>query len=75
MLGIGVGVSLVGKMRRCLLGGSHRTRAMEGLSLKEKTCKALTSLQKEFHTYWKDIFSYKNSTFTNYTVIQCTRFR
>lgn len=34
VLGIGVGISLVGRIRRCLFGGSHRTTAMEGLSLK-----------------------------------------
>lgn len=35
VFGIGVGVSLVGRIRRCLFGGSQRTRAIEGLSLKE----------------------------------------
>lgn len=44
VFGIGVGISLVGRIRRCLFGGSQRTRAIEGLSLKEKNQSNLVPL-------------------------------
>lgn len=57
VLGIGVGVSLVGRIRRCLFGGSHRTTAMEGLSLKEKNQTNVAALEKRYkYIYYIYIF-------------------
>lgn len=60
VFGIGVGVSLIGRIRRCLFGGSQRTRAIEGLSLKEKKKQARFSSFGKHSTFIYQMFFFQS---------------